>query len=209
MNLSTSKDWKEMTKNNYDQHAEEFASFTAVFRGKLQKWIEGFSSQFSKNSKILDIGCGAGRDALYFKNKGLSVTGIDFSEQLIEIAKEKVQGENFLIMDFENLSFPRNIFDGAWASASLLHIPKRRLLKTLKKINLVLKKNGLFFSSFRIGEGEKITKEKRGNAILKRFYAYYQPEEMETLLRKAGFKSIAYKTDAIVSGDWVGFFVRK
>lgn len=208
MNLSVGKKWKEITKNSYDKHAKEFASFTTIFRGKLEKWINYYSDQFPKGSLVLDIGCGAGRDALYLANKGLSITGIDFSQRLIRIAKKKVPSGKFLVMDFENLSFPKNNFDGVWASASLLHIPKRRLLQTLKKINLVLKKNGLFFSLYRVGEGEKLTQEKRGDAVLERFYAYYKPEEIATLLKKARFKSIVWELDVIVSGDWVGFFAR-
>lgn len=104
-------------------------------------------------------------------------------------------------MDFENLSLPKNSFDGIWASASLLHVPRKNLLRVLKEINLVLKKDGLFFSLFRVGEGEKLTQEKRGNAILERFYAYYKPDEIETLLKKARFKNITWELDAIVSGD--------
>lgn len=188
MNLSMGKNLKEITKNSYDKHAKEFASFTTIFRGKLEKWINYYSDQFPKGSLVLDIGCGAGRDAFYLSSKGFSITGIDFSEKLIEIAKKKVPNGKFFVMDFENLSFPENSFDGVWASASLLHIPKERLLETLKRISLVLKKNGLFFSLFRVGEGEKLTKEKRGDAVLERFYAYYKPEEIEALLKKQNSK---------------------
>lgn len=209
MNLSVGKNWKEITRNNYDKHVKEFASFTSAYRGKLEKWINYFSDKFPKGSSILDIGCGAGRDALYLAQKGLLVTGIDFSEKLIEIARNKVPSGKFLVMDFENLTFAENSFDGAWASASLVHIPRERLLKTLKKINTVLKKNGLFFSLFRVGEGERLTKEKRGDAMLERFYAYYKPEELENLLKKAGFKKIVPELDTIASGDWVGIFARK
>ncbi len=201
--------WKEITRDSYDTHAEEFSSFTAVFRGRLQKWIDYFSDQLPKGSVLLDVGCGAGRDASYFINRGFSVTGIDFSEKLIDIAKRKVPKGKFLVMDFEELEFPENSFDGVWASASLLHVPRERLLAALIKINLVLKKGGLFFSLYRVGEGEKLTKEKRGNAVLERFYSYYKPDEIGDLLEKAGFKEIKSELDIIETGDWVGFFARK
>lgn len=209
MSLLIPKDWKETTKNNYNQHAEEFASFTNTYIGKLEKWINYFSNNLPKESSVLDVGCGAGRDASYFAQKGLLVTGIDFSEKLIEIAKKKAPSGKFSVMDFEKLSFPKNSFDGVWASASLLHIPKNKLSQNLEKINLILKKNGLFFSLFRVGKGEKITKEKRGNAILERFYAYYKPEEILDLLKKAGFKNIEWELDNGISGDWIGIFARK
>jgi len=205
----STKEWKRVTKDSYENHAEQFASFTTIYRGKLKKWIDHFSDQFSKGSSILDVGSGAGRDALYLANRDLSVTGIDFSEKLVQIAKEKVPDGKFYVIDFEELSFPEGSFDGIWASASLYHIPKANLPSTLRKINFVLKNNGLFFSLFRVGEGERFTEEKRGDAVLKRFAAYYQPQELEDLLSKAGFKSITSELDLIETGGWVGLFARK
>ncbi|MEK7534185.1 MAG: class I SAM-dependent methyltransferase [Patescibacteria group bacterium] len=207
--LTIQKNWKEITRSSYDKHAEEFAAFTTIFRGRLQKWIDYFPAQLPKGSLILDVGCGAGRDALYLTNKGLSITGIDFSEKLIEIAKKKVRRGKFIVMDFEKLSFPKNSFDGIWASASLYHVPRENLLGVLKKLNLVLKHDGLFFSLYRVGEGEKFTKEKRGNAILERFCAYYKPQEIGNLLTKTGFNSIISELDVIETGDWLGVFARK
>lgn len=202
-------EWKEVTKKSYNDHAQEFASFAAGFRGRLRKWIDYFCNQLPKGASVLDVGCGAGRDATDITNKGFQVTGIDFSEKLIEIASKNVPRGNFSVMDFEKLDFPENNFDGVWASASLLHVPKKRLLATLEKINLVLKKGGLFFSLYRVGEGEKFTKEKRGNAILERFYTYYKPEEIRVLLERAGFREIESELDLIETGSWVGFFARK
>lgn len=203
------KNWKAVTKGAYDNYAEQFASFSTIFRGKLKKWINYFSSKLPKRSSILDIGCGAGRDSLFFVNKGFSVTGIDFSEKIIEIVKKRVANGKFIVMDFENLSFPENNFDGIWACASLYHLPKENLMGVLKKINLVLKRGGLFFSLFRFGEGERFTKEKRGNAILERFGAYYYPKELEVLLVKSGFKDIKFELDNMDTGEWIGFFANK
>jgi len=203
------KKWKEITRSSYDDNAKEFASFTTIFRGRLKKWIDYFVGKLPMGSAVLDVGCGAGRDALYLANKGLSITGIDFSEKLIEIAKKKVTKGKFMIMDFEKLSFPVNNFDGVWASASLYHIPKENLPGALQKINLVLKKGGLFFSLFRVGEGERFTREKRENVILERFCAYYKPQEIENLLNKARFNDIKSELDFIETGAWVGVFARK
>jgi len=72
-----------------------------------------------------------------------------------------------------------------------------------------LRKEGLFFSLFRVGEGERFTKEKRGNAILERFGAYYNPKELEALLIKAGFNDVKFELDTMDTGEWVGFFAKK
>lgn len=209
MKLPAESNWKEITRNSYDQHADQFASFASTYRGKMQRWTEDFSRQFPKNSSILDVGCGAGRDALYLTEKGLLVTGIDFSKKLIEIVKKKVPNGKFFVMDFENLSLPQNSFEGAWANASLYHLPRTNLLKVFEQIREILKERGLFLSTYRVGEGERFTKEKRGDAILERFAVYYQPEEIKEMLTKAGFKDIEFELDHIETGDWMRFLARK
>lgn len=207
--MNTAKNWKQITKDNYNINATEFASFSSTYRGKMQAWTEQFANLFAPGSSILDIGCGAGRDAAYFVQKGLAVTGIDFSEKLIDIVKEKVPAGKFFVIDFEDLSFPEESFDGAWANASLYHIPKTHLAGVFQKVHDVLKKGGIFLSTYRVGEGEKFMKEKRGNATLERFGAYYQPEEIEKILHQAGFGSIKFDLDHIETGDWMRFLARK
>ena len=160
-------------------------------------------------SLILDVGCGAGRDAKFFLDCGLQVIGIDLSEKLIEIAKKNISNARFYVMDFERLVFPKEKFDGVWASASLVHLPKERLQHVIGEIHQILRKDGLFFSSFRVGAGERFTEERRGKAILKRFYSYYKPEEVRQALMKAEFTIQDEEPDSINSGDWIFFLARK
>lgn len=202
-------DWKLVTRDSYNRYAKDYALHAKGRFGKLHKWLDEFGVQFKKGDEILDLGCGSGRDALYFWEKGASVTGMDISSELIKIARKTAPHCEFLVMDFEEMDFPENSFDGAWASASLLHLKKDRILRVLKKVHKFLKPNGLFFLLMRTGEGERFTVERRGNADLKRFYVYYQPEELQKLLRKASFVNIRYELDNISSGDWVGFFAAK
>lgn len=205
----TTQNWKDITRKSYDIHAADYASFAASHRGKLAHSLDQFANRFDKGAKILDVGCGHGRDAAVLSKKGLSVTGIDFSKELLRIAQERVPDATFIFMDFEDLSFLKESFNGVFASASLLHAPRTRLLPVFEKINAVLKKNGLFLAVFREGEGEKITEEKRGNATLKRFYAYYKPEELMDLLAKAKFRESSYERDVIETGNWIFISGRK
>ncbi|MBI4080596.1 MAG: class I SAM-dependent methyltransferase [Candidatus Levybacteria bacterium] len=207
--MTAVQDYKEITKQSYDEHAEEFASFAAAFRGKLKQWIASFADQLKANDQVLDVGCGAGRDAHYFIEHGLHVTGIDNSEKLIDLAKIKVPDGAFFVMDFEELPLPKESFEGVWASASLVHVPRENLLPILKRIHALLKPGGVFFSSWRVGKGEKFTVEKRGNAELKRYYTYYDPEELIDLMKKADFIEVTHELDEIETGMWVGVFAHK
>ena len=77
-----------------------------------------FFIQNLKGTEILDVGCGPGRDAKYFSDHNLKVTGVDLSDRLLNIASKKVPGAKFIQMDMRRLDFSENAFDGIWVSAS-------------------------------------------------------------------------------------------
>lgn len=151
-----------------------------------------FSKLFTKGSNILDIGCGGGRDAKFFIEKGLHVTGIDTSSVLIKLAKKEVPKANFSCIDLLDTNFPKDTFDGIWAEAVLLHLKRKDIPKALKKIHKILKTNGIVFVEVKHGKGEEYVKEKLSNWN-ERFYTYFSKKEMETLLKAQGFKIIYSK----------------
>jgi len=144
-----------------------------------------FLSMIPENGKILDIGCGSGRDAKVFSESGYRVTGVDFSSKMIEVAKEKAPQANFYVMDMRSLNFD-SIFDGAWANASLLHLSKNEFSQVLGKISKSLKPNGLFFIKLKQGASEGLELDARYSNI-KKFYSYYNEYELKELLLEAGF----------------------
>jgi SAM-dependent methyltransferase len=104
----------------------------------------------NKDAYILDLGCGPGRDLLFFKKKGYRVLGIDNSEKLIEFAK-KYSKADALVMDFREMDFTEE-FDAIWASASLLHLKKHEITSILKSCYKALKKDGIMYASFKYGD---------------------------------------------------------
>ena len=111
-----------------------------------------FISKLPKQAKILDLGCGSGRDSLAFLNAGFDVDAIDGSKKMCEIAQSKT-GLSIRNIRFEQLD-DQNQYDGVWACASLLHLPKNELPKVFSKIIEALKEDGLFYSSFKYGSFE-------------------------------------------------------
>ena len=111
-----------------------------------------FISKLSKHAKILDLGCGSGRDSLAFLNAGFDVKAIDGSKKMCEIAQSKT-GLSIRNIRFEQLD-DQNQYDGVWACASLLHLPRNELPKVFSKIIEALKEEGIFYSSFKYGSFE-------------------------------------------------------
>lgn len=136
--------------NYYNNNAEKYLETTKDFDASYLYNL--FLPHLPKGGKILDAGCGSGRDTKYFLEHGYDVTAIDGSEKLASLASQH-SGTNVQTMRFQDMVFD-NEFDGVWASASLLHVPKIEIEDVLKKIYHSLKKNGVFYASFRYGEEE-------------------------------------------------------
>ena len=134
----------------YNENAKEFSADTLnVDFSKIQ---DKFLSYLSPGDLILDFGCGSGRDTLYFLSKGMNVEAIDGSEVLCEIASKNI-GIPVKHMLFQELS-EKEKYDGIWACASILHLPKNELKAVLGKMILSLRPEGYIYTSFKYGETE-------------------------------------------------------
>ena len=169
------KYYKKKTIESYNKNAKEFSkkfkdNMDLERRREFQRFIDLLNGK-----KILDLGCGSGEHSLFFKEQGLDVTAIDLSEEMIKLCKEK--GLNVFLMDIENLNFPENSFDGIWAVSSLLHIPKHKIDKVLKKLNALLKNNGILYICLKEGNGEEAIKDNFENTS--RFFSFWQEDELK------------------------------
>lgn len=136
----------------YDAHAEEYLRETK--NCDMHYAYDRFLFYVPKGSKILDLGCGSGRDSLYFLKKGMQVDAWDGSEKMVEEAKKytHLPIQNRMIESIEE----RDVYDGIWACASLLHLPYTTLEKVFPDVISALKKEGTLYMSFKCGKEEGI-----------------------------------------------------
>ncbi len=179
--------YKTATQASYQATAEEFARNVADLAP--MESIQKFAGLLPPKAKIIDIGCGSGRDAKIFTEMGLSVLGVDFCENLIDIAKNNAPLAKFEVLDIETATFAPASFDGVWACCSLLHIPKKTLPDVLKKIYSMLKEGGCFYIALKKGSGETLEKDSRyeGGDFIK-FWSFFEEKELQELLKTAKFK---------------------
>ncbi len=135
------------TIDYYNENAEYFIDST--INVDMSETQDLFLSILPNNSKILDFGCGSGRDTKYFLEKGHQVDAIDGSEKICEIVSSKLNIE-VKCMDFFELDSISE-YDGIWACASLLHVNYRKLPEMFDKLYLALKPNGVLYASFKYG----------------------------------------------------------
>ena len=144
------------TINYYNTHASEFSEST--LNADMSASRDLFVSYLKPGDKILDAGCGVGRDIKAFCLKGFSVDAFDASEEMCRIAEENT-GIPIRQLRFEDFC-EDNEYDGIWACASLLHVKKEDLFACVVRMKKALKKNGIIYMSFKYGEGAHIRGER-------------------------------------------------
>ncbi len=131
--------------------------------------------------RILDFGCGPGRDIVAFQSEGQEVIGLDATPAFVEMARQvggEVWQQNFL-----NLNLPEQFFDGIFANASLLHVPHSEMLRVLQDLYRSLVPGGAIVMSLARGQGEGFVDRLTGQ----RYTSYWEYETMSPLLAQAGF----------------------
>ena len=111
-----------------------------------------FLSRMKEGGTILDYGSGSGRDSAYFLDKGFSVDSLDGSAEM-KAQAERLFGIKVKLASFLSLE-EKEKYDGIWAQASILHLEEHDLRVALTLIERALKRDGVFYSSFRKGEGD-------------------------------------------------------
>lgn len=134
----------------YDNNAQVF--YDSTISVDMQTLYEQFLPFIPVGSSILDAGCGAGRDSKAFLELGFDVDAFDASENLAELASE-LTGKEVVVELFQTYKNSK-IFDAIWACASLLHVPLKELPTVFSSLSSMLKSDGIFYCSFKYGEGE-------------------------------------------------------
>lgn len=139
------------TIDYYNKNAAAFYQQTVDI--DMETLYQPFLRYLSKNAKILDLGCGSGRDALAFKQKGYEVEATDYSINLVEQARKNT-GIQVRLESFYDLN-AKEQYDGIWACASLLHCERSKLSDVLQRLVQALKPNGVCYMSFKYGSEER------------------------------------------------------
>ena len=137
---------KDITLDYYNREADTFFENTvSVDFSQIQ---EMFLKHIKPGGRILDLGCGSGRDSRAFLERGYDVVPVDGSAELAKLAGAYI-GREVIVAE--------GTFDGIWACASLLHLPKDEIAAVMRKLTKHLTEGGCFYVSFKYGkfQGER------------------------------------------------------
>jgi SAM-dependent methyltransferase len=136
----------------YEAHAEAFVRDTIGV--DMTPLYEPFLALLPPGGHILDAGCGSGRDARAFKQLGYAVTAFDASPALARLASLLI-GQPVEVLRLQELEHEA-MFDGVWACASLLHVPRAELGGVLGRFNRSLRPSGVVYLSVKEGDGDEV-----------------------------------------------------
>jgi len=131
----------------YDKNAQDF--YDRTIHADVQDLCEAFLKHVPKRGRILDAGCGTGRDAKVFLDRGYDVVAFDGSLEMTKLASVFL-GRNVRHLLFKDIDFS-NEFEAVWANASLLHVPFEDLREVLERFHRALVPSGVLYASFKYG----------------------------------------------------------
>ena len=140
-----------MTLHYYQHNAQRF--FNDTVNVDMSSLHEAFIQHLPDGARVLDAGCGSGRDALAFSLRGYQVEAFDASPELVTLARH-LTGLPVQQTTFADVSETER-YDGIWCCASLLHVPRAALPDVMRKLANALKPGGVWYVSFKYGEGER------------------------------------------------------
>lgn len=160
--------------------------------------------------KILEIGSGGGRDAAELLKLHYEYMGTDVSAEMVEVAKTAVPEAVFRQLSVYDLATLDTKFDGFWASAVLLHIPKARINEALQAINASLKPGAIGMISLKDGDTEDFEVRDKDNMHQERLFVYWRKDDFLGVLKQNGFQLVDYIYRPLSQRtSWHVFFVTK
>jgi SAM-dependent methyltransferase len=193
------------TLATYERVADEYrerhgdrrviADASRIFHGALD----------DSGEQILDVGCGPGWESATFNEHGFDVTAIDLTPAFLTTVGKVAPGVARARMDMRALAFADDVFDGLWACASFLHVPRADAPDTLREFWRVLRPDGVFFCAVKRGDGVRTSDNDAYEGRDERRFTLYTPESLRECALDAGFT--VERLDERNDG-WLGLLAR-
>jgi SAM-dependent methyltransferase len=176
MSIPQNNPLRDNLREAYDKYAQEReTSLTQDWKIVERAKFLALLQQEHKQS-LLEIGAGTGRDSQFFQDAGLETVCIDLSPVMVELCRQK--GLKAYVMDMSQIQFPDGSFDAIYAMNSLLHLTKAEFPIVLRRIDALLKPNGVVFLGIYGGyEHEGIWD--KDSYTPKRFFSFFPDEHLE------------------------------
>ena len=174
-------------RESYDSAAEAYAEHLAAeltHKPLDRHLLNRFAEEVRGRGLVADLGCGPGHVARYLQEQGVTMLGIDLSEQMIEVARRLNPGIDFRVGDMRRLDLPDGALAGAVAFYSIVHFDPSELGAVMRELGRVLAEDGAALVSFHIGE-DVVHVEDLFGAPVDLDFRFHIPKDVIDALRDA------------------------
>ena len=194
-------DYKETVKAGYNSIAQRYLA-TRTRDSEDVRLRDELITRLPENAKVLDAGCGAGIPISQTLSLKFKVTGVDFSESQISLARKNVPEATFICRDMTKLDFPENTFDGICSYYAIIHIPREEHQPLLVNFYKMLKPEGLALLC--LGAENLVDDIEEDYLGTRMYWSHYDSETYLKMLKDCGFSIIWSKRLADESCEGAG-----
>ena len=172
-------------------YATEAPEYHARSTAEVNRDLPGFLDRLLAGAAILELGCGAGRDASFMEERGFRVDPTDGVAEMAALAAERLK-RPVPVMRFDELPYVER-YDAVYASYALLHIPRAALGDVLRRIWTSLRPGGWHMATYKSGGSE-------GRDVLDRYFNYLSPDQARAYYESAGMWQVLELTEGVGAG---------
>lgn len=165
-----------------DQLVVEWKNRNAIFHDRL----DSFASCLKPGDRLLDVGCGFGRDVVFFSERGILAKGIDISDSMIEIGRAQYGEINIIESDlFRFIESEKEKYQGIWIRGVLFHYEKNELIRIFSGVRYLVEQGSLLYIQTTRRNGK--IKKTISTTYETLHYYFHTKDEYLDILTKYGF----------------------
>jgi SAM-dependent methyltransferase len=184
---------KLLVEESYDSIAQTYLDWTASTPSPREAWLKKLLTHLPVNSKVLELGCGAGVPGTQILAKhcidGL-VTGVDISAAQLELARTHVPEAKLLKSDMMDLEFEKGSLDAVVGFYSVLHLPREEQIVLMTRIGEWMSKEGWLLINLGIADAAEIVNKNWLQDGKGMFWSAWNEEGNIEMIKSAGFKIV-------------------
>ncbi|WP_447970937.1 class I SAM-dependent methyltransferase [Nitrospira sp. M1] len=157
-------------------------------RYKVPPHLHNLIARIPKAGLIVDVGCGPGQDARYLRRQGFHVCGADLTWSFLQAAKARAPRLPVVQADMRRLPFPLQTFDGIWAAASIIHLPKAQARTLFRRLLTLTKPGGWLALTVMYGREVGVPQKQW---IAGRYLAKWHKSELKRVVHAAAWNIVS------------------
>jgi SAM-dependent methyltransferase len=192
----------------YERSAKECVARWSKRRHRQPPLLAEWLTCLPADARLLDLGCGGGKDAGDLSQRGYRIVGLDRTSALLSVGRRRYRSLPLVRADLRQLPFHAMSFDGLWAAASLMHLPKSVAGRILTDLSKIVRPGGLFAATVTYGVKSRIVTD---GWVPGRYFARWKKDELARAVRRAGWSILELKiiTNRERKGRWLNLLAQR